>query len=62
MYSLNEINKQNNKDKVTRVIQYLKSKDIEKEYCSTNTVNIYANALGVELTSQQVKSISKNYR
>jgi len=62
MYSLNEINKQNNKDKVTRVIQYLKSKDIEKEYCSANTVNIYANALGIELTSQQVNDISKNYR
>jgi len=30
MYSLNEINKQNNKDKVTRVIQYLKSKTLKK--------------------------------
>ena len=58
--SLKELRKE--EDKETKVIQALKDNNIESEYCSPNTVNLYANKICIELTSQQVVKISDNYK
>ena len=58
--SLKELRKEEEKE--TKVIQALKDNNIESEYCSPNTVNLYANKIGIELTSQQVVKISDNYK